>query len=146
MTVTAAAARADEGLRARIIVSPYTAHFRPGPEHKPVWALGGEVQRPDGWLAGGAYFSNSFGQPSGYVYLGHRYGDLLGQHRLFAQWSAGIIYGYRGKWKHKLPMNSNGWAPGAVASLGWQFDSGASVTAHLLGDAGVMLQFGLDLP
>ncbi|MBU6261259.1 MAG: hypothetical protein KGL18_10370 [Burkholderiales bacterium] len=143
--LAAPGARAQEGLRLRIVVSPYTAHFRPGAEHKPVWALGGEIQRRDGWLAGGAYFSNSFGQPSGYLYAGRRYDDLLGHRHLYAQWSAGVIYGYRGPWKHKLPMNSNGYAPGLIASLGWQFDGGWSVAAHLLGDAGVMLQLGYEL-
>ena len=49
----------------RLFAVPYTAfHWRPSDEHKPVWAVGFERQRPDGWLAGASHFSNSFGQPS----------------------------------------------------------------------------------
>ena len=38
-------------------------------DHEPVYMIGLERQRSDGWVWGGTYFSNSFGQPSGYVYV-----------------------------------------------------------------------------
>lgn len=124
----------------RLAVSPYTQHWRHSDEHKPVWAIGLERQDSDGSLIGGSYFSNSFGQPSAYVYYGERYTGFWGQPKLFAQWSAGVIYGYKGKYEDKLPLNHKGFAPGALLSMGWNFDRSTSVAAHLLGDAGVMLQ------
>ena len=81
----------DEAGHWRLVVSPYTHHFRYSPEHRPVWALGVERQLDQKWLLGATYFSNSFGQPSGYLYLGHRYEALLGVQPLFAQWSAGLM-------------------------------------------------------
>ena len=51
----------------RLVVSPYSYHFNPSPEHEYVWAVGVERQSDNGWLYGGSYFSNSFGQPSGYA-------------------------------------------------------------------------------
>lgn len=129
----------------RIVASPFTHHFRFNPDHRKVWALGVERQRDDDWLAGLSVFRNSFGQPSSYTYVGRRFDTLLGQPQLFGQVTAGILYGYRGQWKNKVPLNFNGFSPGAVVSAGWQFTPRQGLTAHLLGDAGIMLQWSLDL-
>ena len=61
------------------------------------------------------------------------------------QWTAGVLDGYRGKYDSKVPLNFNGVAPGAMVSLGWQFNRQLSVAAHALGDAGVMIQLADDL-
>lgn len=129
----------------RIAISPYAPHFRPSEEHEPVWAIGLERQRADDWLAGVSFFSNSFGQPSAYVYLGRRYPGLLSVEPLFFQWSAGVMYGYVGKYKSKVPANVNGFSPGALVTLGWQFNREWSFAVHALGDAGLMFQFGYDV-
>jgi hypothetical protein len=128
-----------------MVVSPYTQHWRYSPEHRYVWAVGAERQRDDGWLAGASYFSNSFGQPSAYVYLGERYTGALGQPQLLLQWSAGMLYGYKGPYKHKVPLNVDGFSPGALVSAGWRFDRQSSISLHLLGDAGVMVQMSYEL-
>lgn len=129
----------------RLLWGPATVHFRYSEEHRNAWALGVERQRTDDWLAGGSFFRNSFGQPCAYVYVGKRFGDLFGQPRLFAQASGGVIYGYRGKYETKLPLNVNGFAPGALVTVGWKLTPQSSVAAHLLGDAGMMLQLAYDL-
>ena len=129
----------------RLVASPYAPHFRPSEEHQPVWAIGVERQRLDDWLAGASFFSNSFGQPSGYVYVGRRYPALFDVEPLFFQWSAGLMYGYVGKYESKVPANVNGFSPGALISLGWQFNRQISMAVHALGDAGLMFQFGFDL-
>ncbi len=128
----------------RMAFSPFTAHWRPSEEHRKVWAVALERQRPDGRFTGGSFFSNSFGQESVYAYVGERYTGFWGEPQLFAQWSAGVIWGYRGKYEDKLPLNTKGFAPGALVSLGWNFDRRSSVAAHLLGDAGVMLQMSYE--
>ena len=130
----------------RIVGSPFSHHWRYSEEHRSVWALGGEWQRSDNWLAGGSYFRNSFGQPSAYLYVGKRYpGVWESQPQLFVQWSAGLMYGYRGKFEDKVPLNNNGFSPGALVSAGWSINTRTAITAHLLGDAGVMFQFSYDL-
>lgn len=128
----------------RAIASPYTLHWRPSDEHRHVYALGLERQSSDHWLLGASYFRNSFGQPSAYTYLGRRSDGVLAEPKLFFQWSVGVLYGYKGKYKSKVPLNLNGFAPGGVVSLGWQFDARRSVALHALGDAGVMIQLGYD--
>jgi hypothetical protein len=128
----------------RLVASPYTIHFHADEEHESVYAIGLERQRSDGWLWGGVYFSNSFGQPSGYVYLGQRYGGLFSVEKLFAQWTLGILYGYVEPYEDKVPFNYKGFSPGGVLSLGWQFNRQWSAQANLLGSAGMMLQLSYD--
>jgi hypothetical protein len=125
----------------RLALSPYTFHFNPSDDHRSVWAIGVERQADTGWLYGGSYFRNSFGQPSGYLYLGQRYEQLFGRPPLYFQWSAGLLYGYRGEFKDKVPLNYNGFSPGALVSLGWELNRQSALQVNLLGDAGLMFQY-----
>jgi len=128
----------------RVVFSPYTYHFSSDPDHEAVYAIGLERQRSDKWLWGATYFSNSFGQPSGYLYFGQHYADLFSVDKLFAQWTVGLLYGYKYPYEDKVPFNHNGFSPGAVVSLGWQFTRQFSMSANLLGTAGLMLQMSID--
>lgn len=130
---------------ARVVVTPYTAHFNPSPEHEFVWGVGLEWQRPDLWMFGAVYFSNSFGQPSGYLYAGQRYYDFYGYPKLFLQWTVGLLYGYVDEYQDKVPLNYGGYSPGLVVSAGWQFDRNWNAQLNLLGTAGLMLQLSYDL-
>lgn len=130
----------------RLAAAPMAHHFRYDEEHRRVWAVALERQRYDGWLLGGSRFSNSFGQPSAYLYLGHRFDSPFGlPPGFFGQVSAGLMYGYRGRFADKVPLNVNGFSPGALVSMGWQFERRASAMLHMLGDAGVMLQLSWDI-
>ena len=128
----------------RVVVSPFAPHIRPSPEHEHVWAIGVERQRSDRWLLGGSFFSNSFGQPSGYLYFGRRFQPYAAEPRLFTQLSGGLMYGYKGQYLRKVPYNRGGYSPGALASVGWQFTPNTSLTLHAVGDAAVMFQFAWD--
>lgn len=134
-------ARADQW---RWVVSPVTQHWRPSDEHRHVWALGVERAGDDGRFWGVSYFTNSFGQPSGYAFVGQRYPGVLGQPSMYLQWSAGILYGYVGKYQHKVPLNYRGFSPGFVPSLGFKVTPRTSLQYNLLGDAGVMFQITHD--
>jgi hypothetical protein len=139
------AAQTEVASHWRLTASPYSVHYNPDERHEPVWAIGVELQRDDRWLFGASYFSNSFGQPSGYVYAGQRFDGLLGRPQLFWQWSAGLLYGYRGEFKDKVPLNYNGFSPGALLSLGWQFNRQVSSQINTLGNSGLMWQLSWDL-
>jgi hypothetical protein len=129
----------------RLAVSPYTAHFRPSEEHEYVWAIGVERERDDQWLGGFSFFSNSFGQPSAYLYGGRRHYGLFDRPEFFFQWSVGLLYGYKDEYEEKVPLNVNGFSPGALIGVGWQFGNGVSTVVHLLGDASLMFQLSYDL-
>ena len=128
----------------RLIASPYAYHYTRKPEHRPIYMLGLEWQRSDGWVWGGAYFSNSFGQPSSFAYFGRRYAHFSSYDKLFAQWSIGVLYGYKPPYENEVPLNVNGFSPGAVLSLGWQFTPQFSMQLNQVGTAGIMFQASID--
>jgi hypothetical protein len=123
-----------------------TYHYSSNPEHRTVALIG--LERYSGnqrfWggdrsLWGAAYFSNSFGQPSGYAYYGGVTDSVLGNTNFFFKWTAGVIYGYRPPYQDKVPLNRNGWSPGLVPGLGYKFTPDASVQLNVLGAAALML-------
>jgi len=97
----------------RAFIAPCALHLRHYDEHKPVWAVGIERLSDDRWLAGASYFRNSFGQPCACLHLGEQYEHLAGVQALFLQWSAGLMYSCRGRFKSEVPLNSHGFSPGA---------------------------------
>ncbi len=133
-----------EGDQYNFLVSPYAQHFHPSPNHKHVWLVGVERERADQSLAGAAFFSNSFGQPSVYLYpWGQTYRDLLGQSQLYVKWTAGLLYGYRKPYENKVPFNHNGFSPAIIPAIGWEFENKYTVQLNFLGLNGAMLQFSL---
>jgi hypothetical protein len=144
-TPPAATAQRPNGDYWRLLASPYTVHFSNEDEHEYVYMLGLERQRGDGWIWGGSYFSNSFGQPSGYLYLGQRITHFSRFDKLFAKWTVGILYGYKEPYEDKVLLNYNGFSPGGTLSLGWQFTREFSMQVNLLGTSGMMLQLSIDL-
>jgi hypothetical protein len=143
-TTPAVAAPSTDGVLWRVMASPYTIHYSHDEKHRAVWMVGVERERSDGMLLGAVYFSNSFGQPSGFVYGGQRLYDFSPYPQLFAQWTAGVLYGYRGEFKDKVPFNYGGFSPGVVLALGWQFTPRYSVQANVLGNSALMVQFAFD--
>jgi hypothetical protein len=128
----------------RLGVGPYTQHLHDKPEYEYVWALAIERQREDKWLYGASYFSNSFGQGCGYLYAGQQYSELFEVQPLFFQWTAGLLYGYKGKYQHRVPLNYGGFSPGVVVSLGWRFDANLSAQINKVGGTGAMLQLSYE--
>lgn len=122
--------------------SPYSYHFSRNPEHRYVWLIGAERERANGALAGAAYFSNSFGQPSVYFYpWGGVTKNLMGIDHLFAKWTAGLLYGYKEPYENKVPLNYNGFSPAFIPAIGWEFEGGQQMQVNIFGTAGLMLQF-----
>lgn len=128
--------------RGEITFSPYTHHWKHSPEHKPVLLLALDEQLPGERLCGVSLFSNSFGQPSLYLYAGQKFNRLLGVPQLFAKVTAGILYGYVAPYENKVPLNSNGFSPAIIPSIGYQISAKNSLQFQILGSAGVMLSIG----
>ena len=142
--VTAPAAAASAA-KWQLTLSPFTQHYHPKPEHHYVWLVGIERIGTDNSLMGVAYFNNSFGQDSVYIYpWGQTYPRLWGFEKLTGKWSAGLIYGYTGKYEDKVPFNHNGYSPGFVPALSWALGSGYEAQVSFPGGAGLM--FNLQVP
>lgn len=127
-----------------LMLSPYTYHLNPKPTHKNVVLVGVEREHTNAKLDGLVLFSNSFGQPSVYVYpFGGVYKSVFGVDKLSFKWTAGVIYGYRGEFKNEV-ANVGGFAPAVIPALAYEFKPGWSAQVNLLGKAAV--QFQLNAP
>lgn len=128
--------------RGEFTFSPYTHHFSHSAEHKPVVLVAVDEQLPGGRLCGISVFSNSFGQPSTYAYVGQQFNGLFDNPKLFVKVTGGIMYGYVGKYQHKVPLNSHGFSPAVIPALGYKLNEHDSVQLKLLGTAGLMFSYG----
>ncbi len=126
--------------------SPYTYHWSYDPRHaKYSWLFSLEVDRPDRWLEGAAYFNNSFNQKCEYLYVGKvvwaQDEDVQGW---YLKVTGGVILGYKGQYQNKIPYNHDGVAPGLLPSLGYQRGPW-NAQLNVLGFAGLVVTVGYDL-
>ena len=128
--------------RGEISFSPFTHHWNPSTEHKHVVLVALDEQLPGDRFCGVSLFSNSFGQPSAYVYAGQQFNGLLGVPQLFVKVTAGILYGYVEPYEDKVPLNNNGFSPAIIPAIGYQFTPQDSVQVKVLGNAGLMFSYG----
>ena len=124
-------------------LGPYTYHWSQSAEHKPVVSLALDVpcSREDGSFRGAAFFSNSFGQPSVYAYYGYKYARPFGLQDWYWHVTAGLMYGYKEPYEHKVPFNYKGLSPAIVPSIGYQLNARAAVEMQVLGSAGLMFSW-----
>lgn len=133
----------DNGNKLTLSVSPYVQHFNLNGEYDHVWLVGIEREHPDGKLDGIAFFNNSFGQPSVYVFpLGGVYKGIYGIAPLSFKWTAGIFYGYVGEYQDRVPLNYKGFSPAVNVALAWQF---TPVWAGQVTLAGSFLMFQVNM-
>lgn len=123
--------------------SVYTKHFRPKSEHNNNQELIGlERHTENSYLMGGATFLHSYHKRSYYGYVGKRY-DFDGT-PFYGKLTAGLIYGYKGEYRDKIPFNRFEIAPAIVPSLGLKYCHVAAEVV-LLGGAATMINIGLEL-
>jgi hypothetical protein len=130
----------------RLQLSPYTWHRAPSPEHRWVGMIGIESEHHAS-LAGVAFFRNSYGQPSVYVYpFGGVHSNLLGIRPLYFKWTAGLMYGYVAPYDGNVPFNHRGFSPAVVPALGLQLAPGVTAQVNVLALAALMVQVSVTLP
>ena len=111
----------------RFQFSPYTYHFTPSEEHSDVVMVGLEREHQGGKVDGVVLFSNSFGQPTIYVYpWGDTYRNMMGVPKLSFKWTAGLMYGYKEPYENKVPLNYKGFNPVVIPAVAYDFESGWS--------------------
>lgn len=128
-----------------IQAAPGVIHYNPDPEHaRYSWVVGAEWQRASRWLAGYAYFNNSFHQKSHYLYGGRWWRITESAPEWYVKLTGGLIAGYRGPYEDKIPYNHDGLAPGLIPGVGYKTDR-FSVQLNILGKAALMVTVGYDL-
>ncbi len=126
--------------------SLYTTHFDPKDEHNNHQHLINlELQKKSNWLVGLAFFDNSFGQPSEFGYIGYNWTIPSTNELLYAKLVGGLMHGYEGEHKDKIPLNEAGIAPAILPSFGIKYKRVHSEIA-LFGFAGAMLTIGVNFP
>lgn len=152
-----------DDFRFQVHTSLWTTHFNPKPEHNNTQNLIGFEWYGDSFspqylepfhdymgnarpFIGGAWFRNSFDQKSIYLYGGIRQELLayaVGQREVqtYAKVTAGVIHGYRGEFRDKIPFNQFGIAPAVIPMIGAQYRN-AAAELTFFGFSGVMLTVG----
>ncbi|MDO9439033.1 hypothetical protein [Hydrogenophaga sp.] len=120
--------------------SPYTHHWSHDEEHKPVFAVSVSRLLPNDRRCGISLFRNSFGQPSAYAFVGKSWPGILSSYpNVYASVTAGIMYGYVGKYKNKVPANVGGFSPAIIPAIGYQLSPRSSLEIQILGTAAFMV-------
>ncbi len=126
--------------RYEVFASPYTHHWSFSEDHEQVYLLSLSRRLPNDRMCGLALFSNSFGQPSAYAYVAKSIPHL------FTRWpefyvtvSAGILYGYVGQYKDKVPLNVGGFSPAIIPSVGYRLNDRIAIEVQFLGTAAFMV-------
>jgi hypothetical protein len=121
-------------------------HFHYDPAHVSYPKLVyGEYHLSDRWLVGAAAFDNSFGQASQAVFGGWRYRPLPDLQPLYLKVVAGIVHGYHGQYRDKIPLNHSGFAPAIIPSVGYCISRVCSEVV-VIGGAGLLFTFGVSIP
>jgi hypothetical protein len=135
----------DASPQLTVMLGSYTHHFNPKPTHRKVYLVGLEREHANAKLDGIVFFSNSFGQPSVYVYpWGGVYKSIFGVDKLAFKWTGGVIYGYRGEFKDEV-ANVGGFAPVIIPALSYTFKPGWSAQVNMLGKAAAQFQLNVAL-
>jgi hypothetical protein len=133
-----------------LAIAPFALHWSYNSEHRNVYLLGLDRVSPgapswsgaDATFWGFAAFTNSFGQPSAYAYGGYRWDGLFGLPALYLKVTGGILYGYKGEYKDKVPLNHNGFSPAIIPAIGYRLTPNDSLQVGMLGTAGLIFSYG----
>ncbi|MEX1199951.1 MAG: hypothetical protein WEB02_04110 [Methylophaga sp.] len=112
------------------------------PQHQPFPGTFSDWREDLSWLAGAATFKNSFDQQSVYVYGGSRYDWSMTENTdAYVKLTAGLLWGYRGEYRDKIPFNRLGVAPVILPAVGLQYRR-ANVELLPFAAAGIMMNVG----
>jgi hypothetical protein len=105
----------------RFRTSLYTKHWDPDPDHVNNQKLINlEFETTNNWIYGFAWFDNSFGQPSQYLYAGYTW-KLFSRDWAYFSLTGGFLHGYKEPYEDKIPLNELGVAPAIVPTFGVKY-------------------------
>lgn len=136
---------AGSGLKPRWVfqTSLYTTHFNPDPRHiNHQRMLAFEHWSTENWTYGLSLQRNSFGQPTQYLFMGKLWRPFTSYPNLHLKLTGGLLHGYKGEFRDKIPLNKYGIAPGLVPSIGYSSKRFVG-EVHFLGAAALMVSAGV---
>jgi len=127
----------------RFQTSLYTRHWDPQPEHvNKTKLLNLEIETTTKWIYGFAWFDNSFGQPSQYLYAGYSW-KLFRTDWAYFKVTGGLLHGYKEPYEDKIPFNEYGIAPAIVPTFGVRYKRVFS-EVQILGTAAFTITAGFN--
>jgi hypothetical protein len=135
--------RADDPHPLYFQTSVATRHFHPSDtqnNHQDLLNL--EWNYKDNLIVGGAWFRNTFEQPTKLVYWGAKFHPVDAVPDAYVKVVAGLIHGYKGEYRDKIPFNGSGTAPVILPSVGYCYKRACSELI-VFGTAGAMLTAGV---
>jgi hypothetical protein len=130
--------------------SLYTWHFHYDANHKQALVLDSVYGLNERWLEGETFvgftlFTNSFGQFSQFLYGGLKWRPVKEHQPFYVKLAAGVLHGYSGEYKDKIPYNSTGFAPAIVPGVGYCWVRYCT-EAILLGGNAMLFTVGMSVP
>ncbi len=128
-----------------------TVHWNPQDDHNNTQKLiYGEWRLQERWLegqvlVGASAFSNSFSQPSQFVFGGLLWRPFDSLAAAYVRLAAGVVHGYKGDYRDNIPFNSSGFAPAIIPAVGYCYNRVCLETV-IFGTAGLMWTLGVTLP
>ena len=137
----AGSASAMEIAEWRFQTSLYTKHWSDDPDHvNKSNLLNLEFETTKRWIYGFAYFDNSFGQPSEYLYAGYSW-PIYGKDWAYFKLTGGILHGYKEPYEDKIPLNDLGFAPAIIPTFGLRYKR-VFTELQILGTAAITVTAG----
>ena len=125
----------------RFQTSLYTHHWSSDPEHvSNSKLLNIEFMTTTNWIYGFAWFDNSFGQPSQYLYAGYSW-RLFKTDWAYFKLTGGFLHGYKEPYDEKIPLNGLGVAPAILPTFGLRYKR-VFTELQILGTAAVTVTAG----
>lgn len=118
-----------------------TRHFRPNPtqnNHQDLLNL--EWNYDSNLLVGAATFHNTFKQSTQLVYWGAKFHPIASAPGAYIKVVGGLLHGYRGEYKDKIPFNKYGTTPVILPAAGYCYKQVCSEL--IVFGAGAMLTAG----
>ncbi len=128
----------------------YTLHFSYDPDHQQSYLFDMEYRLDqrwlDGqWIVGLSLFQNSFGQFSQYLYGALQWRPLKEHQPFYVKLSAGLLHGYSGEYRDKIPLNHYEIAPAIIPSVGYCWTRYCTEFV-LLGGNAALFTVGMTVP
>ena len=143
LLIAAGNASALEIIEWRFQTSLYTKHWSPDPAHvNNSKLLNLEFETSSRWLYGFAYFDNSFGQPSQYLYAGYSW-PLFSTNWAYFKLTGGLLHGYKEPYDEKIPLNDLGIAPAIIPTFGLKYKR-VLTELQILGNSAITVTAGFN--
>ena len=108
--------------------------------HSPAWDYGSLDSDLYRQVGGNYFFPDQTVYSNDWAAVGKSTRDGV-----FVKLSAGLVYGYKGQYEHRLAFNHHGFAPVVIPAFGWRYSNGTELQVDALGLSALMFQIAVPM-